>query len=124
MVQVIKNGNQKAFTLVEILIVITIMALLLTLVLPRYFNSIEVSKKEVQTQNIRVLQSSIDQYYHDKGSYPNSLATLVKEGYLKTIPTDPMTESNNSWILEYRTINGKSGVVDVRSSQSVQDGNP
>jgi general secretion pathway protein G len=118
------SGNQSAFTLVEILIVISIMSLLLTLVLPRYFNSVELSKKEVQTQNIRAMQSSIDQYYHDKGVYPSSLETLVETGYLKAIPVDPLTDTNTSWIPEYKMENGNQGVADVRSGQPVQAGNP
>lgn len=117
MVQVIDNGNQKGFTLVEVLIVITIMSLLLTLVLPKFFNSIELSKKEVQTQNIRVIQESIDRYYYDKGIYPESLETLVESGYLKEVPIDPITENNTSWIIEYKNINGVQGVKNVKSRQ-------
>jgi general secretion pathway protein G len=118
------SGNQSAFTLVEILIVISIMSLLLTLVLPRYFNSVELSKKEVQTQNIRAMQSSIDQYYHDKGVYPSSLETLVETGYLKAIPVDPLTDTNTSWVPEYKMVNGNQGVADVKSGQPVQASNP
>lgn len=112
-----KHSN--GFTLVEILIVISIMSLLLTLVLPRYFNSVAESKKQVQAQNIRVMQSSIDQYYHDKGVYPKSLDTLVETGYLKAIPLDPMTETNTSWVLEYKTVEGTQGVADVKTNQPV-----
>lgn len=113
----LKEGN--GFTLVEILIVISIMSLLLTLVLPRYFNSVAESKKQVQAQNIRVMQSSIDQYYHDKGVYPSSLETLVEAGYLKAIPLDPMTENNTSWVVEYKTVDGVQGVADVKSNPPV-----
>lgn len=118
------SGKQTAFTLVEILIVISIMSLLLTLVLPRFFNSVELSKKEVQTQNIRAMQSSIDQYYQDKGVYPSSLEMLVETGYLKAIPVDPLTDTNTSWVPEYQMVNGNQGVADVKSGQPTQVGNP
>lgn len=118
------DNGKKGFTLVEILIVISIMSLLLTLVLPRYFGSIELSKKEVQIQNIRAIQSSIDRYYHDKGVYPDNLETLVGAGYLKSIPIDPSTKTNTSWIPQYQTINGSQQLVDVRSSHPIQMSNP
>ena len=118
------DNGKKGFTLVEILIVISIMSLLLTLVLPRYFGSIELSKKEVQIQNIRAIQSSIDRYYHDKGVYPDNLETLVDAGYLKSSPIDPSTKTNTSWIPQYQTINGSQQLVDVRSSHPIQMSNP
>lgn len=118
------DNGKKGFTLVEVLIVISIMSLLLTLVLPRYFSSIELSKKEVQTQNIRTIQSSIDQYYHDKGEYPNNLEALVDAGYLKTIPIDPSTKTNTSWVPQYQTINGSQHLVDIRSSNPIQVSSP
>lgn len=112
----IKNG----FTLIEMLIVMAIVALLLTIALPRYFGSLNKSKDVALQENLRVLRISLDKYYADKGRYPESLEDLVEHKYLRTVPSDPLTESNRTWILIPAKDSETKGITDVKSGASGQ----
>lgn len=85
------------FTLVELLVVMAIIALLLALALPRYFNHLEASKETILKQDLAVMRDAIDKYHGDKGRYPDSLEDLVAARYLRSIPVDPITEQSESW---------------------------
>lgn len=115
---------QRAFTLIEMLVVMTIVALLLTLALPRYFASLDRSKVTVLQENLRVLRVSLDRFYADKGHYPENLNELIEKKYLRAIPLDPLTESNQSWIAVPPTDANQRGVADVKSGAqgATQDG--
>jgi general secretion pathway protein G len=91
--------RREGFTLIELLVVLAIVALLLTLVLPRYFGSIEMGKERVLMENLRVTRDVIDKYYVDQGHYPETLSALVEQHYLKAIPYDPISESDSAWRL-------------------------
>ncbi len=112
----------RGFTLIEMLIVMSIVALLLTLALPRYFGSLDKSKEVVLQENLRVLRVSIDQFSADKGRLPTSLDELVSHRYLSFVPMDPYTESSKTWVLVASTDSERPGVSDVRSSRSASDG--
>lgn len=105
------------FTLVEILLVVVILGILASLAQPRLLSAITAAREAVLKQNLFVLRDVIDQYYADHGAYPPSLAKLVESRYLRRIPIDPMTESAESWVLEfYRDEDGREqGIYDVRS---------
>nr|GEU28028.1 hypothetical protein [Tanacetum cinerariifolium] len=79
------------FTLIELLVVLGIVALMLTLAVPRYFPSVDKSKEVVLADNLRNLRGLIDQYYGDTGRYPDSLDQLVEKKYLRALPRDPAT---------------------------------
>jgi len=112
------------FTLIELLVVMAIIATLLTLAVPRYFSSVDNSKDAVLKQNLATLRDSLDKYYADTGRYPDTLEDLVKKKYLRSIPLDPITESNSTWLLIAPEDPGKGAVFDVKSgAQGVaQDG--
>ena len=93
----------------------TIVALLLTLALPRYFGSIDKSKEAVLKENLHQMRESISRYYADKGRYPESLETLVSDKYLRRVPVDPITESTSSWQVVQPENPEKGGVYDVKS---------
>jgi general secretion pathway protein G len=97
------------------LVVMAIVALLLTISLPRYFGSLEKAKVATLRENLHVLRTTIDKFYADKGRYPEALDDLVLASYLRTVPVDPVTESNQSWVLVPSSEPGRSGIVDVRS---------
>lgn len=80
------------FTLIEMLVVMTLIALLLTLAVPRYFGSIESGKLNVQRQNLATVRDAIDKFYADLGRYPDTLEELVAKRYLRQVPTDPVAE--------------------------------
>jgi general secretion pathway protein G len=95
----ITNTAQYGFTLIEILIVMAIMATLLSLVAPRYFESLQRSKEQALHHDLNVMREAIDQFYSDKGVYPDSLDELVQKKYLRALPQDPITQSNATWLL-------------------------
>lgn len=89
----------RGFTLIELLIVLGIVALLLTLAVPRFFPSVDKSKETILLENLRNTRIVIDQYRGDNGRYPDSLEQLVEKKYLREIPYDPITESRETWVV-------------------------
>lgn len=85
------------FTLVELMVVMAIIALLLALALPRYFNHLKASKETILKQDLAVMRDAIDKYHGDKGRYPDSLDDLVAARYLRQVPVDPITEQSDAW---------------------------
>jgi general secretion pathway protein G len=116
----------KGFTLIEMLVVLAIVALLLTIALPRYFGALGKSKLIVLQQNLQVVRRSIDQFQSDKGRYPKTLEELVEFQYLRSMPVDPITESSRTWVLLAPPVSGKGGVYDLRSGAQgiAEDGKP
>jgi len=92
------SGKFKGFTFVEVMVVLAIVALLLTIALPRYFSGLERAKEAILHQDLMTMRDAIDHYHTDKGSYPYSLEALVQEKYLRSIPVDPITELADTWI--------------------------
>ena len=85
------------FTLIEMLVVMTLIALLLTLAIPHYFHSLDNGRATVQRQNLATIRDSIDKFYGDLGHYPDDLDELVAKRYLRQVPLDPVTESR-AWV--------------------------
>ena len=113
------NGKRRAsgFTLIELLVVFAIIALLLSVALPRYQTSVQRSKEAVLKQNLTTAREAIDRYHADRGRYPDGLDDLVREGYLRSLPHDPLTESSATWtIVPPRDLAAAGGrVFDLRS---------
>lgn len=108
------SGKSKGFTFIEVMVVLAIVALLLTIALPRYFSGLERAKEAVLHQDLVIIRDAIDNYYADNGRYPQSLELLIEKKYLRNIPVDPITEQSDSWITvplpDYSI-----GVYDLRS---------
>lgn len=109
------------FTLIELLVVLGIVALMLTLAVPRYFPSIDKSKEVVLADNLRNLRGLIDQYYGDTGRYPDSLDQLVEKKYLRALPRDPVTDSDSTWVIVPPEDGLKGNVYDIRSGAPGND---
>jgi len=90
----------RAFTLIELLVVLGIVALLLTLAVPRFFPSIDSTRETILEENLRNTRTLIDQYRSDTGRYPDTLEQLVEKKYLRELPMDPITESRETWVVE------------------------
>jgi len=93
----------------------SVIALLLTLALPRYFGSIDKSKEAVLKEDLYQLRDAIGKYYGDKGKYPESIEALAAEKYLRKVPVDPITESATTWVIVAPEDPQKGSVYDVKS---------
>lgn len=89
--------QNKGFTLIELLVVMAIIATLMTIAMPRYFNSLQTSKETTLRQSLAVMREALDHYYGDTGHYPDSLEQLVEQRYLRAAPLDPITERRDLW---------------------------
>jgi general secretion pathway protein G len=92
-----RRGNTAGFTLVELLVVLSLIALLAAMAMVQYKNSIQRSEESVLKTNLFRMRDAIDQYYADKNKYPASLDALVSDGYMRQIPEDPITKSRDTW---------------------------
>jgi general secretion pathway protein G len=109
------NGRRGGFTLIELLVVLAIVALLVTLALPRYVQSVDRSKETVLRENLRSARETIDKFYADTGRYPESLEELVQKRYLRALPVDPVTEGTE-WLLVAPPDAEQGKVFDLRST--------
>jgi general secretion pathway protein G len=98
-----KQKKSRGFTLIELMIVISVILILVSVALPAYNQSIWRARESVLKQNLFALRSVISQYTLDKQKAPQSLQDLVTGGYFKQIPNDPMTDRNDSWTVEEET---------------------
>ncbi len=119
------------FTLVELLIVMSIILILVSIAIPLYQKSIVRAKESVLRNNLFTLRTVIDEYTYDKQKAPQTLQDLVQEGYLKQVPKDPITDSNSSWrtVMEdaVQSVNQtEPGIFDVHSGSDKMglDGTP
>ena len=104
----------RGFTLIELVIVMATIALLLTLAVPRYFNTIDNGKASVQRQNMATIRDAIDKFHGDQGRFPDNLDELVREKYLRAVPVDPFTTAPD-WVIVAPEDPTLGGVYDVRS---------
>lgn len=116
------QNKEMGFTLIELIIVITLIGILVGLGLPQFKNATKRTRETALKENLFTMRKLINQYYVDKGQYPQSLQTLVEEEYLFRIPIDPVTRSAETWIeipqvltLEEMAAGSMPGIVDVQS---------
>jgi general secretion pathway protein G len=120
------SGRPRAFTLIELLVTLAIVALLLTLAVPRYFGRVEAAKEVVLREDLRLMREAIDKYHGDHARYPPSLQELVTRRYLRRVPVDPLTGSASTWVAVPPADPKQGGVFDVRSGApgNGRDGTP
>ena len=123
--------GEAGFTLIELMIVMLIVAILSAIAIPAYLSSVKAAKEAVLKEDLHVLRGAIDAYTADKEKAPQSLDDLVQSGYLKSIPTDPMTHSSTTWVTATDDTlsnidQSEPGVNDVHSGsdQTGSDGQP
>lgn len=109
-----RNG-EKGFTLIELLVVMAIIATLMTMVAPRYFQQTERAKEVVLKHNLNTLRMSLDKYRRDRVDSPPTLQDLVEQGYLRQLPLDPITDNHNSWVARE---DDQGQIIDVRSGSN------
>lgn len=109
-------SRSRGFTLIELMVVLTIVGLLVALVTPRYVDRVERAREDVLASDLATLRDAVDKFAADKGRYPAAIAELVSTGYLRRIPVDPITDSSETWHTEPPPEGGLNGeVYDVRS---------
>jgi general secretion pathway protein G len=128
-----RNSRQDAgFTLMELMIVMAIIGILATLAVPSFIGALKSAREAVLREDLHVMRAAIDSYTMDKQKPPDTLDDLVQNGYLRSIPQDPMTRTNDSWVTDtsdaYSSVDqtDAGGISDVHSgSQDTgSDGQP
>src|SRR3954452_19252334 len=104
------------FTMVELMVVLTVIALLLSVVVPDYLGRVKRAEEAVLKENLVVMRDALDKHYADAGKYPGSLDELVSKRYLRAIPNDPFTQSASTWIAVPPSDPQKGAVYDIRSA--------
>ncbi len=117
--------QQAGFTLIELLVVVAILGIIAGIAAAQFKNTPQKARETVLKTNLMTLRDVIDQYYADKAHYPYTLEDLVDDGYLRTIPVDPITRSTQTWDLIESDVDESnpdqsSGIFDVKSGASGQ----
>jgi len=102
--------------LVELMVVLAVIALLLSVVVPDYMGRMKRAEEAVLQENLTLMRDALDKHYADAGRYPNNLDDLVAKRYLRSIPKDPFTHSEKTWIPVPPQDSRKGAVWDVHSS--------
>jgi general secretion pathway protein G len=123
--------RELGFTMIEMMIVMAIIVILISIAIPQYQKAIIRSKESVLRNNLTTLRQMIDEYTYDRQKAPQSLQDLVASGYLREIPFDPITGSNDTWhvIMEdaLQSVDQTApGIFDVKSGSDKEglDGTP
>jgi general secretion pathway protein G len=122
--------GKKGYTLLELMIVVAIVGILVTLAIPNFQQSAMKARETALKQNLFTMRAVLDQYYADRGDYPDSLESLVEAKYLRSIPVDPFTKSSTTWTEVYEEQedgdDSPAGVFDIKSGSEdvAADGTP
>jgi general secretion pathway protein G len=118
-----RRRHDGGWTLIELMVVLSIIMILASLALVQYNGSIRTTKEAALKSDLFLMRDAIDQYYADKAKYPDSLQSLVSEGYLRGIPKDPFTLSSDTWVTTQATpmpgsASADAGIYDVKSGSN------
>ena len=114
------KGLDRGFTMIELLIVVSLIVILTTMGMTQYRHSVIYAREGVLKEDLFRLRDAIDQYYADKGTYPSTLDALITEGYVRKLPEDPFTKSSSTWQTvpaepDPNNPTAEAGVYDVKS---------
>lgn len=114
--------KSKGFTLVELMVVLTVIALLLSIVVPDYVGRVQRAEEAVLKENLAVMRDALDKHFADVGRYPASLEDLVAKRYLRAIPDDPLTQSK-TWVVVAPADPRRGAVYDIKSAATGNSSN-
>ncbi len=104
--------RHRGFTMVELMVVLALIGLLLSIAVPQYIDALERGREQALAHNVAQLRKAIDQFYADRGSYPDRLEELVERRYLRALPENPFTQ-----LVDWATVSppsgAKGGVYDI-----------
>lgn len=127
----LRTQSEAGFTLMELMIVMAIIGILATLAVPSFIGALKSAREAVLKEDLHVMRAAIDSYTMDKQKAPQSLDDLVQNGYLRSIPEDPMTKSKETWNTDSSDALSSvdqtdPGITDVHSGSqdSATDGQP
>lgn len=110
----------------ELLLVLVLIALLASVAMPVVTSSVHRARESTLKENLFTMRKAIDDYYADNGGYPAELEVLVQKRYLRKIPTDPLTDRRDSWVLVHTDDDSQGkggGIIDVHSGSDEKDDN-
>ena len=117
----LRQASAAGFTLLELMIVISIIIILAAITLPQYQKTIMHTREAVLKDDLRKMRTLIDQFAADKGRLPQSLDELVSEGYMREVPLDPFT-GQKDWAIttgeDPNSLTGESGMTDIHSASA------
>ncbi len=127
-----RGSRGGGFTLLELIVVVAIVGILATMAMPALKNVPRRAAEAVLKSDLRTFRDIIDQFHADKGHYPPTLEALIEEGYLRSMPMDPITKRTDTWVEIYEELDpdfipaetdlpedGQPGIVDVRSGSTI-----
>lgn len=118
--------DKRGFTLIELMIVMTIIAILAAIAIPNYQRYLIRAREAVLQENLYGIRSAIDQFYADQGKYPDAFTDLVDKKYMREIPRDPITGKNDTWVAVApvaETPSGTGGGMPSSGASSLPKGN-
>jgi general secretion pathway protein G len=123
--------HEAGFTLIELMIVMAIIGVLATMAIPSFVTAIKHAREAVLKEDLQTMRAAIDSYTMDKQKAPQALDDLVQEGYLRSVPEDPMTHAKDTWVTDtsdamYTLDETEPGINDVHSGseETGSDGQP
>lgn len=119
--------RRRGFTLIELLVVMAILGILVAVAVPQLQQAPIRAKEATLKEDLFTFRTCLDQFYADKGHYPETLQTLVTEKYIRKIPVDPFTKSADTWVVvmeepdsaDAASADQQPGIVDVKSGSKL-----